>query len=322
MLFDPIVLLYISLFAGTLLFIEGIYYFVVDWRTGAGSGINKRLRLSEQSDNPKAVLRKMRREDQDAVSRMLARVFPALENLAWQSGSNISLLRLFVIMGALFAVLLSGLRLGTQVPYFIIIPASGLFAIAAPILLLMVRRRKRLKMFATQLPEALDLIVRSVRAGHPISASFSLVAKEMPDPIGSEFGMMLDEMTYGLDIHEALHNLYTRVPLTDLHFFTMAVQIQYGTGGNLAEVLSNLSNVIRERFRMFAKIRTVSAEGRMSAVVISLMPAFVILVVNIISPSYFGAVYHDSLFWPLMGLAALLLVTGVVWIWKMVNFRF
>lgn len=322
MLFDPMVLLYVSLFAGTLLFIEGIYYFVIDWRTGAGSAINRRLRLTRQNEDLKQVLRKMRREDQDFVSRMLARIFPWLENLASQSGSNISLLRLFVIIGAFFIVLLAGLRIATAVPYFIIIPASALASIAAPMLTLMLRRRKRLKLFAAQLPEALDLIVRSVRAGHPVSASFSLVAKEMHDPIGSEFGLMLDEMTYGLDIHEALQNLHIRVPLTDLHFFIMAIQIQYGTGGNLAEVLSNLSTVIRDRFRMFAKIRTASAEGRLSAFIISLMPVFVMGVVNILNPKYFGDVYHDSLFWPLMGLAAFLLLSGITVIWKMVNFRF
>jgi tight adherence protein B len=268
------------------------------------------------------VLRKMRREDQSLLSQALIRLFPFLEKLLLQSGSNMSLTRLVVIISASFAVLFAAIRLATPTPLLLAVGVAAVIATILPMLYLSIRRRKRIKRFGEQLPEALDLIVRSVLAGHPISSSFSLVSREMPDPIGSEFGIILDEMTYGLDMDEALDNLFERVPHPDLHFFTLAVQIQHGTGGNLAEVLSNLSMVIRDRFRMLAKVRSVSAEGRLSAVVISLLPAVVVAIVNVLSPSYFSDVINDPYFWPPIIVGITLLLIGVFIIWKMVNFRF
>ena len=318
---DPVILLYVVLFAGTLLFIEGVYYLVMDWRYSGGS-INRRLRLSNRTDDQRAVLRKLRREDQGGLSNTLARLFPTAERIVLQSGVDITLTRLFLISMAIFALVFSLVRLvsPTPVPLAALIAAGVAFSV--PLLVLYLRRRRRIKRFGEQLPEALDLIVRSVLAGHPISSSFSLVAKELPDPIGSEFGVVLDEMTYGLDMDGALENLFRRVPHPDLHFFTLAVQIQHGTGGNLAEVLSNLTKVIRDRFRMFAKVRAVSAEGRMSALVISLMPFMVVAVVSVLNPAYFGEVINDPWFWPPICIGLVLQLVGVLIIWKMVNFRF
>jgi tight adherence protein B len=322
MFFDPAILLYVVLFAGTLLFIEGIYYLVVDWRSEAGSKINRRLRLASRGDDPRAVLRKLRREDHGVLSLALARLLPSVERVVAQSGSDMSLLRLASICAAIFALILSLVRLATPTPLLLAVAAAALAAVGLPFLILYIKRRKRLKRFGEQLPEALDLIVRSVLAGHPISTSFTLVAKELPDPMGSEFGVVLDEMTYGLDMDGALDNLFRRVPHPDLHFFTMAVEIQHGTGGNLAEVLSNLSKVIRDRFRMFAKIRAVSSEGRLSAVIIGAMPLVVFGIVNLISPTYFGDVLDDPWFYPAIGVGVVLMLLGQIVILKLVNFRF
>ena len=322
MFFDPAILLYVTLFIGTLLFIEGLYYLVLDLRTGGGSMINRRLRLTSRSDDPRAVLRKMRREDQGAISLGLARLFPGVEKIVAQSGSNISLLRLVLISAAIFGLAIALIRLLTPTPLYLAAAVAALLSTGLPLLFLFMKRKRRIKRFGEQLPEALDLIVRSVMAGHPISSSFALVAKELPDPMGSEFGLVLDEMTYGLDMDEALDNLFRRTPHPDLHFFTLAVQIQRGTGGNLAEVLANLSKVIRDRFRMFGKIHAVSSEGRLSAVIIGVMPLIVFAVVNLINPNYFGEVLHDPWFpMPIM-IGAALLVIGEVIIWKLVNFRF
>lgn len=322
MYFDPAILLYVALFVGTLLFIEGIYFLVTDWRTSGGNAINRRLILASRGNDPRSVLRKMRREDQSLLSRALVQFFPFLERLLLQSGTNMSLARLIVVISASFAMIFTVIRLATPTPLMLAVLIALALAATFPLLFLYLRRQKRIKKFGAQLPEALDLIVRSVLAGHPISSSFSLVAKEMPDPIGSEFGVILDEMTYGLDMDEALENLYERVPHSDLHFFTLAVQIQHGTGGNLAEVLSNLSAVIRDRFRMVAKVRSVSAEGRLSAVVIALLPVVVFAIVNFLSPSYFGDVIDDPYFWPPVIFGIILLIIGIFMIWKMVNFRF
>jgi tight adherence protein B len=131
------------------------------------------------------------------------------------------------------------------------------------------RRRRRLH---EQLPDALNLIIRSLKAGHPVSVTVGTVAQEMSDPIGSEFGLAVDEMTYGLPLHEAFDNMARRVRVDDLNFVAVAIQIQHQVGGNLAGVLSNIEAVVRERFHMLAKVRAISAEGRMSGWVIGAMP--------------------------------------------------
>lgn len=321
MLFDAQILVYIALFVGTLLLVEGLYYLVADWRSEAGSAINRRLRLSKDSSDPREVLRKLRRDDAGFFSKGIAFIFPAIERLMVQSGTNISTGRLLFYVLAVFVGVLAIFRLTTPIPVLAVLILAIVLAVTLPLAVLMIKKRRRIKAFGEQFPDALDLIVRSIRAGHPISSSFGLAAKELPDPIGTEFGVLLDEMTYGLDIHSALDNMHDRVPHTDLHFFIMAIQIQYGTGGNLAEVLANLSTVIRERFRMFSKVRAITAEGRFSAVFIGLAPMLVAVPVSFLHPGFYTSVMHDELFWPLIGSAALLLVVGQAIIWKMVNFK-
>ena len=133
-------------------------------------------------------------------------------------------------------------------------------------------RKRATKAFGAQLPEAIDVMVRSLRAGHPVPVAIAMVAREMPDPIGSEFGIVADEMTYGTDLETAMRNLYFRVGQEDLPLFVTAVAIQGSTGGNLGEILENLSRVIRQRFKMRRKIRALAAEGQILALILSSLP--------------------------------------------------
>ena len=130
-------------------------------------------------------------------------------------------------------------------------------------------RARRHKKFNAQFPDAIDIIVRSLRAGHPVPTAINMVSREMSDPIGSEFGIVTDEITYGADLETAMRNLYFRVGTDDLPLFVTAVAIQGSTGGNLGEILQNLSGVIRQRFKMRRKIRALAAEGRASALILS-----------------------------------------------------
>ena len=133
-------------------------------------------------------------------------------------------------------------------------------------------RGRRQKKFGAQFPDALDIIVRSLRAGHPVPVAITMVAREMPDPIGTEFGIVADEITYGADLETAMRNLYFRIGQDDLPLFVTAVAIQGSTGGNLGEILENLSGVIRQRFKMRRKIRALASEGRASALILSSLP--------------------------------------------------
>lgn len=322
MYIDTTILIYIFLFVGTLLFIEGIYFLVHDMRVGPDRQINRRLRLIGASRDPRAVLRRMRREETTRLGKIIARGIPRLDNFITQSGMSIRTGQFAFLMLCLTVVAFVVLSLVTVLPLLPVALMGIGVGVVIPLLVLYRRRKSRLKKFAEQLPDTLDLLVRSLRAGHPLTAAFSLVTREMGDPIGSEFGVLQDEMTYGLGLDEALANMAERVPQQDLRFFVVSIQIQRQSGGNLAEILSNLSGVIRDRFRMFAKVRALSAEGRFSGAAIGVMPLILYGILSITAPKFYGDVFGDPLFVVFISVAAGLLVTGHLVIWKMVNFRF
>jgi tight adherence protein B len=154
-----------------------------------------------------------------------------------------------------------------------------------------------------------------------LPVAISLVAREMPDPIGSEFGLVADEMTYGLDLETAMNNLRARAGQSDLSFLVVAVSIQSKTGGNLAEILGNMSRMVRERAKMRRKIHSLSAEGRFSAVGLSLIPCVIFLAISMMTPTYYGEVKNDPMFMPAVYLALTIWAIGIVTMYRMVNFK-
>jgi tight adherence protein B len=220
-------------------------------------------------------------------------------------GSVTAFAAIFVLRGSLMQAAVAALFCATALPY----------------LALRFLRARRQKTFGAQFPDALDTIVRSLRAGHPVPVAIAMVGREMPDPIGSEFGMVSDEITYGADLETAMRNLYARIGSDDLPLFVTAVGIQTTTGGNLGEILANLSGVIRQRFKMRRKIWALAAEGRASAMILSALPIGLFIVVQVIAPDFYAAVWHETLTKILLGAAAGWMLLGNVVMFKMVNFR-
>jgi len=183
-------------------------------------------------------------------------------------------------------------------------------------------RQRRIARFAELLPDSIDVIVRAVRVGYPLPAALSLVAREMPDPIAAEFGMTADEISFGQDTRTAVEGLYRRVGLDDLVFLVVAINVQTQTGGNLAEILSRLSRLLRNRTKLQLKIRALSADGRMSALVLSLMPFILLAGITLIAPNYFAEVRSHPLVVPALVYGMISLVVGNVIMYRMVNFRF
>ncbi len=318
---NPLTLLYGALFVGVLLLVEGLYYVINDMRGGAKATINRRLRLIESSDNSQQALYKLRRRRADGKTRALADLIPAMERLLAQSGVTITSAQVFAIMISVAVVMFVLLLFVAKLSLVIAFVAALLLGAVLPIVFLIRKKRVRLAKFVEQLPDALDMVVRSLRAGHPINSAISLVSTEFPDPMGSEFGMAIDEMTYGLELGDALANLAQRVPHQDLHFVVVAIEIQSSTGGNLAEVLTKLSETIRNRFQMMRKIRALSAEGRLSALILSLLPFFVGAAIMAMNPDYYTDVIDDPLLPKLLLSGAGVLMVGVFIMWRMVNFR-
>ena len=330
MAFDPIYIIYGAIFLAALLLVEGLYYLFADGR-GGREAVNRRMKMLESGATTREVFETLRREPKDKISFLgpFSNWGAKLDHLIQQTGMTMTIQRLMLMMAALtvavfFAVLMftrGGLLSGNVVFLGIVIAMSLGAGIFGPIAFLQYKKSARLKLFAEQLPDALDIMVRSLQAGHPISAAMTLVTKEMPDPMGTEFGIAVDEMTYGLELREALANLGERVDVEDYQYVVVSINIQHETGGNLAEVLHGLSTVIRARFRMFKKIRALSAEGRLSAKILALLPIGFAALTFSNKPLYYMNATSDPLFWPLVGVAICLELVGVFIMYKLVNFR-
>ena len=163
--------------------------------------------------------------------------------------------------------------------------------------------------------------MRSLRAGHPVPIAISMVAREMPDPVGTEFGVVADEITYGADLETGMRNLFFRIGQEDLPLFVTAVAIQGSTGGNLGEILENLSAVIRERFKMRRKIRALAAEGRASALILSSLPIVMFLVIQVITPEFYASVWNEEITKIGLAMAGGWMSIGNFIMYRMVNFR-
>ncbi len=198
---------------------------------------------------------------------------------------------------------------------------AALVASAIPFLYISFKKNMRIKKFEQQLPEALDLIARSLRAGHAFSGGIQMVAQEFDDPVGSEFAKVLHEINFGVGMKEALINLTERIDCNDLKFFAISVTIQRETGGDLAEILENISYLIRERFKLQDRIRTLSAEGKLSAVILIAIPIFVAFALSIVSPNYIKNLITDPLGKMLVAFSLFTTFMGIIVMKKIITIK-
>jgi tight adherence protein B len=320
MTFSPAVIFSISIVLCVVLLAEAAYLLLTR-NTDTKSRINRRMRISDEDKGTKhdilVQLRKERGMNEDGGMVLPLR---KLNQLIVQAGLTIGLKKFGLYYAAyLFAITFILLVLTKS----IITPlmAFPFTALVLPLIWLNMRKNKKLNQFGKQLPEAIELITRSLKAGHPVPVALSMVGREMPDPIGTEFGMVVDEVTYGSDLVTALLSLYDRVGHPDLPLLVSSVSIQSTTGGNLREILDSLSGVIRDRLKMKAKIRAISAEGRMSAIFLSAMPIILFLVLLLLMPNYYGGIWHEPLAWYMFAGLGFWLVMGNLLILKMISFK-
>jgi len=200
-------------------------------------------------------------------------------------------------------------------------PLMAIFLAALPIAWLFLRRRRRLRAFAAQLPEALELIARALRAGHSLAAGFSLVAQEMSEPISVEFGRTFEEQNLGKPLEEALAGLTERVPNLDLKFFATAIILQRQTGGDLAEILDKIGYLIRERFKIWGQVQALTGEGRLSGVVLLALPPVLFAVVYRMNPDYLMLLFSDPLGKKMLVAGIVSQLFGALMIRKIVTIR-
>ncbi len=251
------------------------------------SNVNRRLEIQKTANSREDALMQLKKErglDDESQFGLKRRILP----LITQSGIKMGVQRVFLLWALvpLLLPLVAFILDRTAIHEL----AGAVFAGALlPMFVLKYLRAKRVKKFAEQFPDAIDVVVRSLRAGHPLAIAITLVAREMPDPVGTEFGMVGDELSFGLDLETAMRNMYARVGQEDLPLFVTSVSIQAATGGNLAIILEGLSKVIRDRFKMRRKIKALSSEAKFSAYVLISLPFFIFFTVNVSSPDFFEA---------------------------------
>ncbi len=316
---SPVYVIYFFAATSAVLFAEGVYLLFYSG-SSYRSRINRRLQLMKGQPDREGILVQLRRERGLTGSGEFRLPILSLNRLILQSGLTIGFTKLvvFVAFGALMAFSAVMFFYG-DVFYAVM---GALFCVTVgPYLALRILRGRRRKIFGAQFPDAIDVIVRSLRAGHPVPVAITMVGRELRDPIGSEFGIVSDEITYGADLETAMRNLYFRVGQDDLPLFVTAVAIQGSTGGNLSEILENLSAVIRQRFKMRRKIRALAAEGRASAMILSSLPIAMFAIIQFVAPEFYRSVWHEEITKVALGAAAGWMGVGNFIMYRMVNFR-
>ncbi|MDO8313211.1 MAG: type II secretion system F family protein, partial [Sideroxyarcus sp.] len=221
------------------------------------------------------------------------------------------------IAATFFAAAVVALRFGPLLAAFIAV----ILCLGLPLWLLHGAGKKRIARLVQQLPDALDLMSRGLRVGHPLNTTIGTVANDMADPIASEFGVMLDQISYGEDLVNAFADLANRLDQEDVRYLSVSVAIQHGTGGNLSDVLKTLSKVIRDRITMRKRVAAISSEGRLTSNFLSCLPLFILGAMSFTAPDYYLGVSDDPLFRPIAIAVAVLIVANYLVMRKLVNFR-
>ncbi len=286
------ILLLALIFLGVLLAYEGLQQLVFRKETD-GEARNRRMKLIQRGASTDEVLQLLRD--------------PALIGVESKGGPIIRVRRLLVQAGltigpiwVLIASAILGLAAFVGLSRITVpetaLAASVVAAIVVPLLVLLAMKEARLAKLTKQLPDALDLMSRGLKVGHPIAVTVGKVATDMADPIGTEFGLIQDQINYGDDVATAFHDFATRVETEDAHYLAVSIGIQHGTGGNLSRILNVLSKVIRDRHTMRKKIKAISAEGRLSGLILTFLPVMIYLSIELTTPSFYGDVREDPLY--------------------------
>jgi tight adherence protein B len=314
-------IIYILIFLGVLVLVEGIYLTVFGKSISLNSKVNRRLELLEKGNSREEVLEQLRKEMSQHIRSQGIPLYSLLAERAQKANIVFTPLQLVMMMVVLAAVAFGALTVGTAAALGIRIVVAVAMGVGAVYVWVNGKANKRMALIEEQLPDAIELMVRSLRVGHPFSSAVAIVAREVADPLGSEFGVIADEAAYGKDMGEALKAMAERIGMQDLRFLAVAVTIQQTSGGNLAEILHGLSKVIRARFKLFRRVKAITAEAKWSGMFLSAFPIISLLLINIMDPNYYEDVKDTPVFIPTALVVCGFLVANVLYMRAMVNIR-
>ena len=314
-------LIYGLIFVAVLLLVEGLYLTVFGKSISLNARVNRRLEMIEKGAGREQVLEQLRKEMSQHMKSRSIPLYSILAEKAQKANIAFSPTQLIMVMVILSLVAFVGLTFATGAGIGVRLLVSVAMGVGGVYVWINNRAKKRLSMLEEQLPDAVELMVRSLRVGHPFSSALNIVAKEVPDPLGTEMGVIADEASYGRDVGEALKAMAERLEMQDLRFLAVAVTIQQTSGGNLAEILDGLAKVIRSRFRLFRRVRAITAEAKWSGNFLSGFPLLALVGINVLQPDYYTDVKETAAFIPAALIVGTFLVANIFVMRALVNIK-
>ncbi|KIT16531.1 type II secretion system F family protein [Jannaschia aquimarina] len=314
-------LIYLAIFGAVYLLIGGIYLLIFGKSIKLNNRVNRRLTLMEKGNTRDQVMAQLRKEMSQHDKAKSIPLYSLLAEKAQKANLAFTPGMLIGVMALLTVVSFFLLSFFTTANSAMLGVLSIVFGVGSVFVWVNRAAKKRLSLMEEQLPDAIELIVRSLRVGHPLNSAIGIVAKEVADPLGSEMGFIADEAAYGRDVSESLRALAERTGLQDMRFLAVAVAIQQKSGGNLAEILEGLSNVVRARFKLFRKVKAITAEARWSGIFLSAFPILALVGINVMQPDYYDDVKDSTWFIPMAAIVVVFLIVNVFFMRMMVNIK-
>ncbi len=318
---SPEPIIYGLIFLGVLVLVEGIYLTVFGKSISLNSRVNRRLEMLEKGGRREEVMEKLRKEMEQHLRSRRFPLYSMLATKAQKAAIAFSPRQLMMLMVLLGFIAFIGLTIGTGTSLPVRIAVAIAMGIGGIFMWISMKAQKRMNLMEEQLPDAIELMVRSLKVGHPFSSAVSIVATEVADPLATEFGIIADEAAYGRDMGEALKDLAERLDMQDLRFLAVAVTIQQQSGGNLAEILAGLAKVIRARFRLFRRVKAITAEAQWSGKFLSGFPLLALVGIQILDPNYYDKVMDHPFFIPACLVVGAFLVVNLIVMRALVNIK-
>lgn len=316
---EPII--YGLIFVAVLALVEGLYLTVFGKSISLNSRVNRRLDMLEKGAAREQVLEQLRKEMSQHMNARSIPLYSMLADKAQKANIAFSPKALIMIMGVLSVFSFFALSVATEAGPPVRALVAVVMGVGGVYVWVNKKAKKRLALVEEQLPDAVELMVRSLRVGHPFASAVAIVAKEVADPLGSEFGIIADESAYGREVSESLKDLAERMDMQDLRFLAVAVTIQQQSGGNLAEILAGLAKVIRARFKLFRRVKAITAEAKWSGVFLSAFPIVATVMINVLQPTYYDEVKDTPVFIPAVLAVCAMLIANVIFMRIMVNIK-
>jgi tight adherence protein B len=314
-------LIYIGIFVGVIMLVEGVYLAIFGKSISLNARVNRRLAMLEKGTNREDVLAKLRKEMDQHKGATRLPLYAMIADKAQKANIAFTPSQMILVMAMLAMAAFVALSIFVTVSLPLRLLLSVGMGVGGVYFWVNSKAKKRLALIDEQLPDAVELMVRSLKVGHPFVSAINSVAKEIQDPLASELGVIADEAAYGRDVADAIRAMAERLDSQDLRFLAVAVGIQQKSGGNLAEILAGLAQVIRARFKLFRKVKAITGEAKWSGAFLSVFPLLALVGINLLQPNYYDEVMQTPIFIPACIAVGVMLLMNILFMKALVNIK-